>query len=1713
MAELLRGGRPRQEKRPLEATIVDTSSLMEDISRDTAMENLEKEKTNSKGVSGFFKKIWKHNLFAEYYQQKEILKVKKGIIESGNIFINEEDDIKAHEAVMFNIIDRFRSDYDDALHEEAGEKKESLGETPEDIQTKDAIISLLKEYAGKDLSDPDIEATFVVEKNRIFSQLQEQKAEVLDSGQMYADNILELVKQVQRSVQEGQSLEEVTDSIKITIGKAKAGVRTEAQFNIVERIFNKLSEGRFGKYLVDNGTLASGMAIAYCLTTHLSRSLVRSKFAQWSTLGATTLMSGGISALKESQRIESERSKYFRDMAQSKKFDAGKTKEQNRLEQYRYQAVDSNSLALSLGDKIYDPLDLEKDEIKDLNVIEFKAALEALAEIEARISISDRQKIDLISYSDIKLVEQERWQLDILRAKAKIGLKKQFEKKDKEDILKEVCGGKNIEDFLLDVKEAKIRQLNSGEVGGENSIEAKNRLFKKMKRKEVAKAALKGAVVGLTVGGAVQEGLAFTNEQTGFIEQLVKENVGEHGGKITPLENLHRMYSDSDIKFTALSGEQIGLIGDAGEGKMESISDNIRTDNTVQSVSEIKNLSSHDFARLNEDKFKTVERDLWYNNDTVKADFNELKLQGAGINQAIINKSGDFVFSIKGMDASGSFAGSQNVDVPQGAIDEKLRLLLSLSKDTQNQVFEVMIGKDGIAVIDKDSEMAKILFDKDGNFLGKYGEVVEMGKVDENGIQHVNVISTMVGNGVEHIPTQMSVNVESNILEHKEDIKQVVAPTLPLDKPILETTSAQINTEMAPPVAVGFWSRLFNKKQKNMEKPLENPFKPQDLEETKEAIDKVIEAQIKEIKGAIIYLSHKALEIKDDTKRKETEENDIDKLQELLSMSDQSVLDFDWMKKKINSVNNKIQEVINYERLIYDKLINNNDVVLGGFNKLSQEEKDLFNNKVFKELINDPNNEEFLDKLYRGEIIVKLNFEKKELPNVNDIINSAVVVEANKTVDNKSVIGNDVESKMDDLLEKLRKLEEQIEKQEDSGRKKEQQLWLKKYRSVLEKKDTENINFDDTVNYITNILPIQLETIEGKENDKATTSQVSQSQQTISVTTDNNLTIPVAPAQVQTIPSTVSQPQKSSVTSQDPDNLGKQAIPVVEQITAEDEASADELINKALMDKSNKIIWNKESKESQKRIKEMFASLFADSGAQEFMKNLNISFIKYDDYPCQFNDEVLELNINIIKEWSIEKTKINIFNQRADRLLNIIIDQTTNEKSLRDFLFNDLSIDQLDRVLNNFYKISQEVDNNELLNDGFIFILEYSNLISFENENKFNQDLLTVSINKNNNYKELKDFILEMGEKYREFVGDIDKKVQENRGVEKDSSEVIRHHEIEVAGDLDGQLDDLFVKLKESGLVDVDGQELKWKGGNGELVFVGDICGDRAMEGFAILDKLQDLKKQAEKDSGKVEWIAGNHEQMLFNYFLNGDAIDADSQYGDPYVGILEPVRFASDIELKQDLITYLNISHEKERSKKAKFAKDKSIIARCEEKHQEVLSNMRNNIEGRKVLENLCEYNLVIKKDDNLILHTQLTERLAMLLARSKDQNDLEKKLDRINTIFQEGLRKYLINGEGLSKERDSEFFLYYNIFLETNNRQNFYNPILKDRLRQLGINAIIHGHSRNSMEDGFNRFSDLHLLSANELGEPTLKIKTNNKIKFKSQYVTANENDRRLI
>ena len=121
------------------------------------------------------------------------------------------------------------------MHAEVGESRDVLSEGL-DQDSREAIQALLKNYASGQLAD----AAFEEDRNR-FCRLTGLSSEEVGSEVRHADNLWNVARELRQAVEHGRVWKTFDLDFDIVIGRA-SGVRTEAQFNTVDRIVEKLVE-------------------------------------------------------------------------------------------------------------------------------------------------------------------------------------------------------------------------------------------------------------------------------------------------------------------------------------------------------------------------------------------------------------------------------------------------------------------------------------------------------------------------------------------------------------------------------------------------------------------------------------------------------------------------------------------------------------------------------------------------------------------------------------------------------------------------------------------------------------------------------------------------------------------------------------------------------------------------------------------------------------------------------------------------------------------------------------------------------------------------------------------------------------------------------------------------------------------------------------------------------------------------------------------------------------------------------------------------------------------------------------------------------------------------------------------------------------------------------------------------------------------------------
>lgn len=776
--------------KPLTIAVVDQTHDVEAAAKDYAEARLREESESAREagrIKGFLHRIWRgeNGIATKYFFNKYVEEAKQRAEEEGLTALYT-DSVELRNAAMGATIARFTSEYDESIHEVAGERRQELAE---DSPFGLAVKKLIENYVGGDSKDWSEEA-FREAQSRIVRQLDQygDGDDLIGEGKVRIDNIWQIAQAVKESVNHGESLDNVLQGMKIYTGESRSGVRTEAHQSKIDKTIERLQKSKIGS-LVGPETISLGAAIATGIFRVGRGSLMRAA----GVTGIPGLLGGVFAGMRENKRLKEERAIHAREVAQGQEFeDKGRRAE---IEKTRYETVAAKELIGSLEEFI---------DKEDLSPEELQQCYESIVNAAFRIYASDELQADFISYSSVTEVESERFELDVAIARAKVKL----------------------EGRLGDLPEALVADLGIDKDGTVDDAiykstdvlyslmddrSKKDEAFKKLKRRRVAIAAATGAVTGFTIGLASQEALAFfdsgydgllenvlTGEGGGDRQTLLagifhgegygyntetivsagdytSYDVGGSQGSINLPDNYQLTYNpdgttniidpNGNVFAENVSFEADGSLSQASQELLQEkgavVEDFSAVVNSQESI--VQDLSVDEYLEHHQSKLTNITRDFWYDNDTASVfDNNELGFQWGSQGD-----DGSIRLSISNMTDYGSYHGFDSVSWSDEAQGGTLKFAVSASIDSQDRVFMVDIAPDGSIDIPSDSPAANLFsVDEYGQveFNGAYGEVVAIQDVDTDGITHVTPLATMEGNNsVSTISTTVEVLTDKNV--------------------------------------------------------------------------------------------------------------------------------------------------------------------------------------------------------------------------------------------------------------------------------------------------------------------------------------------------------------------------------------------------------------------------------------------------------------------------------------------------------------------------------------------------------------------------------------------------------------------------------------------------------------------------------------------------------------------------------------------------------------------------------------------------------------------------------------------------------------------------------------------------------------------------------------------------------------------------------------
>ena len=782
----------KPEKKVFKAAVIETTQLVEAQARDIGDQRMTESKEDRS--AGFFKRIatriWKHNLAQEFYRQKEISNAKKQILETGNLYAGEAEGASSrHKEAMDAIMDRFTSEYDMEMLKE--EERESKQEGSAEANAK--IRDLIKEYAG----NPEMSReAFVEEQTRILSAGNPEYATV---GKSYSDNLFAIATEVRKSVEHGEKLATLDFDVQLTFGKARESLNTEAKMHAFDRVTEKLQNSKVGRFIANSPTILGIAAAGYSALNAVGLSLLRSNVAKIATFGGAAVLAGGIAGFKESARLERERAQHMRESAKGQKFEED-AERRAEIDKNKYDTKPAQEYIASLQEG------LAKISSGKAEQGEIQSILFDLGVLEGHIRAGDELRADFIQYSRFDQVEQERTQLDLARAKLKVALRNNPDA--------QAMAQGDVNGWLERFSKYESQDIK------ETDVATKDRIFKKMKHAKVAGTVVKTVLIGAAVGAVGQEVMADVGA-LGHTDGLVSgwmKSAGHIFGKhptaptqtlekhATIFEGLRRSLTHESPRMPFGHGTEV-VIGNTHVQLPEGVEMHLNPDHTYDIVRQGEVIGHHDALSFDQNGDLTpeargllakqdifadfshvaghtsqvhegspvdyikgtagvhnpqVHRELWYDNDTPKPVFdkNELKEWWGGAHNTGIDKDGNYVFDMRHMMPKGSYHADQSIDAPTAIKSPGLKMLFSMSRDTQHQPFELNIGPDGNAIVPKDSEIGKLLFENvNGHavFKGQFAEVAQSMGQAQNGAENVRILSTYVGHGLKTIPSVQTV--------------------------------------------------------------------------------------------------------------------------------------------------------------------------------------------------------------------------------------------------------------------------------------------------------------------------------------------------------------------------------------------------------------------------------------------------------------------------------------------------------------------------------------------------------------------------------------------------------------------------------------------------------------------------------------------------------------------------------------------------------------------------------------------------------------------------------------------------------------------------------------------------------------------------------------------------------------------------------------------
>ncbi len=510
------------------------------------------------------------------------------------------------------------------------------------------------------------------------------------------DNYVEAAIAARENIEHGYAMENVMEGFAYINGEARRNVRTQEHRDNLDRITHALLNNRVTRFIPPEA-IAVGVGAVANIGKFGASAAARAGFA----LGGVAVVNGAMAGMKERARVTRERSVAQRRLAQGgelgrSKFDLQLGETIQGMASAEKLTADLNSAMEAFNNENAS----EEERNRALNLLRAQ-----LGSVEALVTISDRDGIDMIRYTngDNETIENQRLRMDIARAEARSLL---------------------LENGVTQEELARTREYLEQDIyeSEEDGLNAKEAAFRSLRRKRALKRAVATAAIGVATTLGTQElNAAFNDDVHGIWDHLTHHQDND-GATQTLLAHAFGMEQSATTVETAISQG----VDEATAAQYRNREGFTVKEAGTRTITENGQISQSEYL---EQHGESLHRN-WFNNNTEAYDGNELGIH--------TSESGGFITSMSGASTRGgeslSFGGGEGI---------KGYLTLNSGQAPIEVAGKVVNGQ----VDFSEGLNALGLGDIGRTGAYKFFEVAKVAGENADGSLDINVLATSVGNG------------------------------------------------------------------------------------------------------------------------------------------------------------------------------------------------------------------------------------------------------------------------------------------------------------------------------------------------------------------------------------------------------------------------------------------------------------------------------------------------------------------------------------------------------------------------------------------------------------------------------------------------------------------------------------------------------------------------------------------------------------------------------------------------------------------------------------------------------------------------------------------------------------------------------------------------------------------------------------------------------